>query len=64
MLISCPSDALLLDRMAFLVMDMKKDSKKRHLLDIPESRTALFKLLANDKVHARLKAGSLKLILY
>jgi len=58
------ADALKLDALTHLVLDTKKDAKKRNLLDIPESRTAVFKLLANGKVNDRLKAGSLKLVMY
>jgi hypothetical protein len=56
--------ALSLDEMTHLIIDMKKDSKKRHILDIPESRTALFKLLNSEKVNERLKAGKMKLVMF
>lgn len=58
------ADALLLDGTTHLVIDTKKDGKKRSILDIPESRVALFKLLGSAKLNARLKQGSLKLVLY
>lgn len=58
------ADALLLDTATHLIIDTKKDSKKRNILDIPESRVALFKLLGSAKLNARLKQGSLKLVLY
>ncbi|KAK9894182.1 hypothetical protein P389DRAFT_104275 [Cystobasidium minutum MCA 4210] len=58
------ADALHLDNLSYLVIDLKKDVKKRNLLDIPESRIALFKLLASPNVNNRLKEGKLKLVMY
>lgn len=58
------TDALHLDNLSYLVIDLKKDVKKRNLLDIPESRIALFKLLASPNVNNRLKEGKLKLVMY
>lgn len=64
-ILQCAStDALHLDNLSHLVVDLKKDVKKRNLLDIPESRTALFKLLASPTVNNRLKEGKLKLVMY
>jgi hypothetical protein len=57
-------DALSLENFQYLIIDLSKDVKKRNLLDIPESRTALFKLLSSPKVNDRLKLGKMKLILY
>lgn len=58
------SDALHLDNFSHLIIDLSKDVKKRNLLDIPESRTALFKLLASPNVNNKLKEGKLKLVMY
>lgn len=58
------ADALSLANLEFLIIDMKKDSKKRSILDVPESRISLFKLLASEKVNNRLTECRLKLVLY
>lgn len=58
------ADALKVDELSHFMLDLKKDSKKRNLLDIPESRLALFKLLANEKLLDRMRSGKLKLVLY
>jgi hypothetical protein len=54
----------LLANASYLIVDMARDSKKRNILDIPESRTSLFKLLASERLNNRLNEGGLKLVLY
>ena len=58
------TDALSPLQLKFIVLDLMKDSKKRNLLDLPEARLALFKLLAVPAVRARLVSGDTKLVLY
>jgi protein CMS1 len=59
------ADALLISSTTHLLLDVShRDAKKQTLLDIPDTRVALFKaLLANPKVMERLREGRLKLVL-
>ena len=58
------TDALSPLQLTFIVLDLMKDSKKRNLLDLPEARLALFRLLAVPAVRSRLVSGDTKLVLY
>ena len=58
------TDALSPSQLEYIVLDLMKDSKKRNLLDLPEARLALFKLLTVPAVRSRLVSGDTKLVLY
>lgn len=60
------TEALRTDQLTHVVLDIThKDAKKRGLLDIPETREEVFKLvLGCPKVAERIKQGKLKVVLF
>jgi protein CMS1 len=61
-----PSDAISLRALTHIILDVTfRDVKNRTLLDIPETRDPLFKLvLANDGVRAAIASGKVKVVLF
>lgn len=62
----CDTDALKVDQLTHVVLDTTfRDGKKRTLLDIPETRDEVFKLvLGCPKLLARMKQGKLNVVLF
>ncbi|GAA5914868.1 hypothetical protein JCM8208_003033 [Rhodotorula glutinis] len=59
------SDALHLTHLSHLILDVSHlDSKKRSLVDLPEARADLFKLLGTKAVMDRLREGKMKLVVF
>ncbi|GAA5845633.1 hypothetical protein JCM9279_006055 [Rhodotorula babjevae] len=59
------SDALHLTHLSHLILDVSHlDSKKRSLVDLPEARADLFKLLGTKAVMDRLREGKMKIVVF
>ncbi|KPV75847.1 uncharacterized protein RHOBADRAFT_52866 [Rhodotorula graminis WP1] len=59
------SDALHLTHLSHLILDVSHlDSKKRSLVDLPEARADLFKLVGTKAVMDRLREGKMKLVVF
>lgn len=60
-----PADALHLTHLSHLILDASHlDSKKRSLVDLPEARADLFKLLGTKAVMDRLREGKMKIVVF
>ncbi|KAE9406421.1 hypothetical protein BT96DRAFT_915388 [Gymnopus androsaceus JB14] len=62
----CETDALTISACTHIVLDISwKDSKKRNLLDIPETRDEVFRsILGAPKVLEAIKAGKIQIVLF
>ncbi|GAA5990083.1 hypothetical protein JCM5350_001093 [Sporobolomyces pararoseus] len=59
------TDSLKLTHLSHLILDTTHlDQKKRSLMDLPDARGDLFKLLGCQKIMDRLKEGKMKLVLF
>ncbi|TNY23607.1 U3-containing 90S pre-ribosomal complex subunit-domain containing protein [Rhodotorula diobovata] len=59
------SDALHLTHLSHLILDVSHlDSKKRSLVDLPEARVDLFKLLGSKPIMDRLREGKMKIVVF
>ncbi|GAA5958208.1 hypothetical protein JCM3765_002848 [Sporobolomyces pararoseus] len=59
------TDSLKLTHLSHLILDTTHlDQKKRSLMDLPDARGDLFKLLGCPKIMQRLKEGKMKLVLF
>ena len=59
------ADALHLTHLSHLILDVSHlDSKKRSLVDLPEARADLFKLLGTKAVMDRLREGKMKIVVF
>ncbi|KAF9430327.1 cms1 ribosomal small subunit [Podila epigama] len=56
--------ALHLDRLELVVLDCSRDAKRRTLLDIPEIRVDLFKMLGLEALDDRFKSGNTQLAFF
>ena len=63
--LSTVSDALQTSQLSHIVLDVSyKDTKKRNLLDIPETRDEVFKaVLGHSKVLQRIREGKTQVVL-
>ncbi len=61
-----PPDSVSLKALTHIILDVTfRDVKNRSLLDIPETRDPLFKLvLANDGIRAAIASGKIKVVLF
>lgn len=58
-------EALHLTHLSHLILDVSHlDSKKRSLVDLPEARADLFKLLGSKPIMDRLREGKMKLVVF
>ena len=58
----CDIEALSLDRLELVVLDMQRDAKRRSILDIPETRKDWWELFGGH-LSARLRTGETRLAL-
>ncbi|GAA6051858.1 hypothetical protein JCM3770_005501 [Rhodotorula araucariae] len=59
------TDSLHLTHLSHLILDVSHlDSKKRSLVDLPEARADLFKLLGSKPVMDRLREGKMKIVVF
>ncbi|GAA6029530.1 hypothetical protein JCM8097_003724 [Rhodosporidiobolus ruineniae] len=59
------TDSLHLTHLSHLILDQSHlDAKKRSLVDLPEARVDLFKLLGSKAVMERLREGKMKLVVF
>ena len=63
--LSTVSDALQTSQLSHIILDVSyKDTKKRNLLDIPETRDEVFKVvLGHSKVLQRIREGKTQVVL-
>jgi protein CMS1 len=61
-----PPDAISLKALTHIILDVTfQDAKNRTLLDIPETRDPLFKLvLANEGIRAAIASGKIRVVLF
>ncbi|KII88958.1 hypothetical protein PLICRDRAFT_109960 [Plicaturopsis crispa FD-325 SS-3] len=62
----CDTDAISLSALTHIMLDVTfRDTKKRSLLDIPETRDEVFKqILGAPKIHAAIKQGKIQIVLF
>lgn len=60
------ADALTISALSHIILDITyRDSKKRSLLEIPETRDEVFKtVLGGEKVLEAIKAGKIQVVLF
>ncbi|BGO89388.1 hypothetical protein NBRC10512_006305 [Rhodotorula toruloides] len=59
------TESLHLTHLSHLILDVSHlDSKKRSLVDLPEARADLFKLLGSKPIMDRLREGKMKIVLF
>lgn len=59
------ADSLHLTHLSHLILDVSHlDSKKRSLVDLPEARADLFRLVGSKAVMDRLREGKMKIVVF